>query len=87
MSHPKELKANIERLQAVQKVEISQPARSRRLFSAHRSASTIKNVVALVSKARGIISNPLCWHSSAEAANFSSLQPTSTRTLLLTPLC
>ena len=53
--------------------------RSRRLLSAHHSAaSTVKNEVALVPKlplasnASGIHSNPLCWQSSTEAANFRS---------------
>ena len=73
-------------------------ARSRRLLSAHRSASNVKNEVALVpkpplvSKASGINSNPLCWQSSAEAANFRSsanlhAYPTSSAALLLRVDC
>ena len=73
-------------------------ARSRRLLSAHRSDSNVKNEVALVpkpplvSKASGINSNPLCWQSSAEAANFRSsanlhTYPTSSAALLMRVDC
>ena len=73
-------------------------ARSRRLLSAHRSASTVKNEVTLVpnpplvSKASGINSNPLYWQSSTEAANFRSsanlhAYPTSSAALLMRVDC
>ena len=72
--------------------------RSRRLLSAHHSASTVKNEVALdprpplVPMARSINSNPLCWQNSGEVANFRSsanlhTYPTSSATLLMTVDC
>ena len=72
--------------------------RSRMLLSAHLSARTVKKEDAqdpnppLVSRARGIKSTPLCWQSSAEAANFRSsanlhAYPTSSAALLMTVDC
>ena len=72
--------------------------RSRKLLSAHLSASTVKKDVAqdpnppLVSRARGIKASPVGWQSSAEAANFRSsanlhAYPTSSAALLMTVDC
>ena len=61
---------------------------TRRLLTAHRSATTVKNDLALepnpllVFMAKGINPDPLWWQSSAEALNFL-FQPNCTRFITL----